>query len=353
MQKIINYLLSVLILFNVFFVTVGAFLYPLASIDAVSIWLLKAKAIYFVHGVLPVNILNNSIYLNTHPQYPVLIPYLYSFFYFLFGSVKENIVGFLNPLFYLLIVFIIYKFLRKMKFSQTLALLFTYIYSMLSPFLAQGGRKHAGDADIFIVFVNWLTLFLSYLFFKNKSYKILSLIIILVMISSQIKGEGVFLASIILFLPIKRKVKFLSLAVSLIPFLIWRGIIAYYKIPNDFYFLIPPLREIAVRVFQIFYYTLREMIKINNWYIFWPVFACFAALVKSKDNFINKVVLPSLGLISAALFIFYLFLSVSPALYVPPSIDRILLQLSPFYFLLFVVLVKTALFPEAKRTKKS
>jgi hypothetical protein len=142
----------------------------------------------------------------------------------------------------------------------------------------------------------------------------------------------------------------MSLAVALIPFLVWRGIIAYYKIPNDFYFLIPSLKEMAVRVFDIFYYTLREMIKINNWYIFWPVFACFIILVKSKDRFLNKFVLPSLELMSTAFFLFYLFLSVSPAIYVPPSIDRILLQLSPFYYLLFVTLIKTALFSKPKKS---
>lgn len=353
MQKLINKILALLILFNVFFVMLGAYVYPLASIDAVSIWLLKAKAIYFAHGALPVNLLKDSIYLYSHPQYPILIPYFFSFFYFVLGGVNDKFVSLLNPLFYCLTIFVIYKLLKKMQFNTLFSLLFTYIYSMLSPFLAQGGRQHAGDADIFIVFVNWLALFLSFEFFKNKSYKILSLIIISVMISSQIKGEGVFLASIILFLPLKKRVKFLSLVVSLIPFLLWRSVIDYYKIPNDFYFLIPSLQEMGIRVFQIFYYTLKEMIKINNWYIFWPFFACLIVLIRSRERFINKFILPSLGVISGALLVFYLFLSVSPAIYVPPSIDRILLQLSPFYFLLFTVLVKTALLPKAKKTKKS
>jgi len=348
MRKIINYILAILILFNGFFVAVGAILYPLASIDAVSIWLLKAKAIFLVHGALPINILTNNIYLNTHPQYPLLIPYFFSFFYFIFGQVNDKLAVLTNPVFYCLTIFIIFKLLRKMQFNTTFALLFTYIYSMFSPFLAQGGRKHAGDADIFIVFTNWLSLFLAFNFFKNKSYKILSLIIILVMISSQIKAEGLFLASIILFLPLKRKVKLMSFVISLLPFLVWRGIIAYYKIPNDFYFLIPSLQEIVMRIFQIAYYTLREMIKINNWYIFWPIFACMIILVRSKDKFINKFVLPSLGLMSLGFFVFYLFLSVSPAIYVTSSIDRILLQLSPFYFLIFAVLIKQALSPKNK-----
>ena len=334
MQKVINNLLIALIAFNVFFVSLGALFYPLASIDAVSIWLLKAKAFYLANG-LPVEILKDKFFLYTHPQYPLLLPFIYYVFYLALGTINENAVSFLNPLAYLLIIIIAYKLLKKMKFTTTMSLLFTYIYSMFSPLLAQGGRGHAGDADIFIVLINWLAISLSFDFFKNKSYKILCILIALIMISSQIKGEGIFLTSIILFLPLTKKEKFFSIAVSLLPFLAWRGIIAYYQIPNDFYFIIPGLNEAVLRIFDIFYYTLLEMIKINNWYIFWPVFLLFIISKKNKSQFIKKFILPSFLLICFLFFTFYLFVSVSPKIYVPPSIDRILIQVSPFYFLVF------------------
>src|SRR3989344_739821 len=344
MQKIINFLLTVLIIFNFLFVSVGAYLYPLASIDAVSIWFLKAKAFYLNNGHIHLHILKNNLYLNTHPQYPLLLPFVFYLLYTIFGGIHEEILAFLNPISYLLILIIVYKLLKRMQFTQTLTLLFTYIYSMFSPLLAQGGRKHSGDADIFIVFVNWLALFFSYEFLKTKKHKYFWILVSLIMISSQIKGEGLFLVSVLFFIPVSYKLKIFSVIVSFIPFLIWRFFIYYFQIPNDFYFIIPPLGEMVTRSFNIFYFTLREMIKINNWYIFWPVFFFLIIFIKSNNNFIKKFILPSLLLYCAFFFIFYLLLSVNPKIYVPSSIDRILLQLSPFYFLIFVHLVKNKMF---------
>jgi len=318
----------------------GAYLYPLASIDAVSIWYLKAKAIYLEGGRIPIDILKDALYLNTHPQYPILVPFLFYILYTFLGGINENIISFINPLVYALILFIVYKLLRKMELGITLSLLFTYIYSMLSPLLAQGGRKHSGDADIFIVFINWVVMFLSYNFIKNKNYKSFWSIVVLIMISSQIKGEGLFLISALFFMPVGKQTKTIAIILSLLPFLVWRIFIYYFQIPNDFYFIIPSLGNILFRTFDIFYFTIMEMIKVNNWYIFWPVFALFAISAKSKNKFINNFILPSFVIICGLFFIFYLFLSIEPKIYVPPSIDRILLQLSPFYYLIFVNLVR-------------
>jgi len=343
MQKTIKYLLVLLIFLNCIFVAIGAFFYPLASIDAVSIWLLKAKAFYLEQGNLPLDVLKDSLYFNTHPQYPLLVPFIFSAFYFLLGGINEQIIAFANPLFYILVLFIAYKVFRKMNFNQTFSLLFTYIYSMLSPLLAQGGRKHSGDADIFIVFLNWIAIFLTLNFVKTKSNKILGLIVLLIMIASQVKGEGIFLVSLLFFLPIKRKTKLLAVILAFIPFLVWRLVIFKHGIPNDFYFLIPSLSEIFARTFNIFYYTLREMLKINNWYVFWPVFLVFVVFIQSKSDFVKKIITRLLFVYSFLFFCFYLLLSSPPEIYIPPSMDRILLQLSPFYFLIFTDLVKTSL----------
>lgn len=159
------------------------------------------------------------------------------------------------------------------------------------------------------------------------------------MISSQIKAEGIFLVCILLFIPVSKKLKSFSIVLSLIPFTLWRIFILYYNIPNDFYFILPSLGEVIIRSFNIFYFTIREMTKINNWYIFWPVFFFFIIFTKSKNNFIKKFILPSFFLYCVLFFIFYLLLSINPELYIPASIDRILLQLSPFYYLIFAYCV--------------
>ena len=77
MQRIINFLLILLIIFNFLFVSLGAYLYPIASIDAVSIWFLKAKAFYLNNGHIPLEILKDNFYLNTHQQYPLLLPFIF------------------------------------------------------------------------------------------------------------------------------------------------------------------------------------------------------------------------------------------------------------------------------------
>lgn len=352
MQRIINYFLLLLITFNIFFVSLGAYLYPIASIDAVSIWYLKAKAFYLNNGHIPLEILKDNFYLNTHPQYPLLLPFAFYLLYAILGGVHDEILAFLNPVLYLLILIIVYRLLIKLQFPQVLTLLFTYIYSMFSPLLAQGGRKHSGDADIFIVFLNWLAIFFSYKFIKYKNYNFFYLLIAIIMISSQIKAEGILLASILLFIPVSKKLKLFSIALSLIPFVLWRMFISYYNIPNDFYFILPSLQEMTTRSFEIFYYTFKEMLKINNWYIFWPVFFFFIIFIKSKNNFIKKFILPSLLSYCALFFISYLLSSISLGIYVPTSIDRILLQLSPFYYLIFVYSVRESKILQQRRTSK-
>lgn len=344
MRKILSYFLLSLIIFNVLFVFLGAYLYPLASIDAVSIWYLKAKAFYFQQGNIPISVLKNALYLNSHPQYPLLVPFLFYIAYFFLGGIKENVIAFVNPLLYALTIYVVYKLIKKLNFSTIFSLLFTYIYSMFSPLLAQGGRKHSGDADIFIVFLNWLSIFLAFNLLKERKKIYLYLLIVIIMISSQVKAEGVFLSSILFFIPFSKRLRLFSIVISILPFVAWRLFIYNNHIPNDFYFILPSIGDLVSRSFNITLYTVKEMLKINNWYIFWPLFWLSLTLIKIKKDFIGKMIIPSLVLYTSGFLIFYLFLSISPKIYVPPSIDRVLLQLSPFYFLIFANIIREEIF---------
>lgn len=342
MQKKLNYLLLLLLSLNILYVFLGAYLYPLASIDAISIWYLKAKALFINHGIIPVDILKDKTYLYSHPQYPILLPFSFYIAYLALGGINESIIAFINPLFYLLIIIVIYKILNELKFTTTLSLLFTYIYSMLSPLLNQGGRMHSGDADIFIVFINWLAIYLGFLFVRTKKINFYWTLIPLIMISSQIKIEGIFLISLLFFMPVTRRIRVVSIAIGLIPFLLWRGFVNYYQIPNDFYFILPSLKDLLLRSFEIAYYTFKEMIKINNWYFFWPVFVVFMIFGWKKMS-IKGFILPTFAVMSLLFFASYLFSSIEPKTYVFSSIDRVLLQLSPLYFMIFIDLIRSKL----------
>jgi len=343
MLKIVKYLLLVLILLNIVYAISGAYFYPLASIDTIGIWLLKAKFFYLSHG-FPLELLKNTTFLYSHPHYPLLLPFVISVFYFLLGGINEQLIVFIYPLAFVAVLFILYKLLKEVKMGQILALTFVYIYSMLSPLLAQAGRKHAGEADIFILLANLLVVFIALKVFKNKTKNLgVFLIVFIIMIASQIKVEGIFLIITLIFLPLPKKTRLIAGVISLIPFLIWNFAASYLRIPSDLYFVIPSLQEIFLRIIAISHYVILEMIKANNWYLFWPIFLISIYLIKIKNDFLKRFVIPSFLVISALYFCVYLFSSLNPAEYVPSSIDRVLIQISPYFFLWFALLIKEAL----------
>ena len=343
MLKIAKYLLLFLILLNIVYAFSGAYFYPLASIDAIGIWLLKAKFFYLSNS-FPLTLLKNPYFIYSHPHYPILLPFIFYAFYSIFGTVKEPMVALIYPLTFIAALFILYKLLRECDIGQILSLTFTHIYSMLSPLLGQAGRKHAGEADIFILLANLLVVFTALKMFKNKQKKLGTILIaLIIMVASQIKLEGIFILATLVFLPIPRKTKLIAGLISLIPFLIWNFAAFYLRLPNDFGFVIPPLQAIFPRIFAIAGYVLLEMIKINNWYIFWPILILAIILVKAKNAFLRKFVIPSFLMVSVLYFGVYLLSSINPAAYVPSSIDRVLIKISPYFFLWFALLIKEVL----------
>jgi hypothetical protein len=196
MQRLISKIILFLIGLNFFYVLSGAIHYPLASIDVYSIWLLKAKAFYVYNG-FPLEFLQNIGY--SHPHYPVFLPWFFSLIYKIIGGVNEYYVLVLYPFVYLVILFLACRFFTKIGLSKTISLFFVYIYSMLSPLLAQGGRYHAGLADIVLVLLYWIGILVAYEIARKKGSNFVWVLVLIVAIASQIKLEGVFFAWTILF----------------------------------------------------------------------------------------------------------------------------------------------------------
>src|SRR3989337_4053195 len=112
MRKLIKIALLFLLFVNFFYVLSGAIHYPLRSIDVYSIWLLKAKAFWVSDG-LPLEFLKSHLY--SHPQYPILLPWLFYQLYKIVGGVKEMYVLALYPFIYLAILLVAYKFFLEIK----------------------------------------------------------------------------------------------------------------------------------------------------------------------------------------------------------------------------------------------
>jgi hypothetical protein len=340
MRRLIDKLLILLILINFIYVFSGVIHYPLRHIDVYSIWLLKAKA-FFIYGGFPLEFLKTVGY--SHPQYPVLLPFIFSLIYRFAGGVNEYYVLAAYPFVYLIILYLAFKFFIQLNLSKTQSLFFVYLYSMLSPLLAQGGREHAGMADIILTLIYWLVLILTYKIIREKKKKLLWLIIALIAIASQIKFEGVFLTWIIFLLPIKMKKKILWGFIAATPTIVWMIMRNHLGIPQDYRLGFMGLTQIIPEVLIVLRVIVVEMLNIRNWYVFWIAFWSLMIIQRSKDRLVRKIIEPTLLLISLSFIVMYVLIQLDTAAQVSSSVDRIMLQLSPFFYSMFVHRVKLLL----------
>jgi len=327
MRKIIKIVIILFIFVNFLYAVSGAIHYPLQSIDVYAYWFLKAKSFY-VNGILPLTNLNAYPY--SHPQHPILLPVVVNFIYHIIGGVREIPVFLIYPFIYIAILFSAYKFFRKLGVNETVSLIVTYIYSMFSPLLAMAGRKHAGEADIFITLINWGVVHLVFNYLKDKKIKWLIATSVLIMVASQIKTEGVITAVIFLFIPIARSRKAILLSISMLPAIIWNLIVIKAPLVRDFGWMLPSVLSIVKRIGEVFYYTLVEMANVRNWYIFWPIFWMSFLIGQRKNQLILKVATNTVLAISAFYLVNFVFSTFTPLEYVPGAMDRILIQFSPF-----------------------
>ncbi len=179
-------------------------------------------------------------------------------------------------------------------------------------------------------------MYLIYDFIKYKRQKYLLLVLLLIFIASQIKFEGVFISLLFLFIPMKLRLRVIFFTIAWIPTISWILIYQKLGIPSDIGFVLPNLNSILSRTFIIFHRTFIESLNYRNWYNFWPLFLIIMILVKTKSSFVKLILHPGLFFMVIPITMVYLFSSLDTLWYVSNSIDRILLQLTPFIYLIFV-----------------
>lgn len=344
MRKITTYILVTLLLINILYVLAGVLFQPIISMDVIGIWLFKAKAIFLGNDHF-FRQLSSPEFSYSSQDYPILLPLSFSLIFELVGGIKEKFALLLYPLLYSSILFLVYKTFRT-KTSTNISLLFTYLFSMFSPLLAQAGRSHAGNADIVLVFLSSLAVY--FLFAFPKSPKLPIYLTIITMIASQVKMEGVFLVLLLLFIPLEKKQKIMFIFLSLIPFFAWTFVVKFLIITPFTRFYLPSLPEIFLRSKIIIFGLFKEMLNVKNWYIFWPIFVLSFFIKEKSSVLVQKTIFPFLIGNSILFFIVYLFSSTPTEKYVPSSIGRIIFQLSPWIFLIFF---ENAL-PEVMKLKK-
>ncbi len=325
-NRLLQYVLVFLLVTNVLYVTSGAIHFPLSHVDVWANWLYKAKAMYEGDGSIA--FLRQWSGEFAHPQYPIFLPFLFYGLYSLFGTTNELIASFISPVVYTLTLLLSYKTLVKLQLSPNQSLLFVYLFSMLSPLLAQGGRGHAGMPDIYIGLLSWVMYYLLVLSRKEVRYS--WVIVACVIAASLIKTEGVILTLVILFTKEKWPTKIMQMIIATAGYWYWQSLLASLGIVESYSIQIPTLSVVTYRSIFIFGESIRELfLNVRNWYIFWWIFT-LGYLAERK----RKLYLP-FGLFLAVFFLLYLCSTIPIERYVGSSLDRLLLQISPFWLVPF------------------
>ncbi len=327
-EKSVFFIFILLLVINFVYVLAGVLFQPIRSMDVIGMWLLKAKAIYLENG-LPLKYLRSDDFFYSSQEYPLLLPAFSALIFKISRGIKETYVLTLYPFLYSAILVLVYRCAR-IKFKPIPAIVFTYLYSMLSPLLGQAGRGHAGSADIVIVFLVWSIIFL--LLKKPLSKKTVFLLAFLIAFASQIKSEGVFLASLFLFLPLPKREKILAIFLSVTPLVVWFLLTKYWGVNTYHRFLLPQPIVLVNRVWVIIEEIARELVNVKNWYIFWPMVGLSVLLPVPVSPLIKKVFLPSAGIMVIFFLLMYPFSVFDTYKFIHSSRDRVFFQLSPLFF---------------------
>ncbi len=338
LKRICIYICFALLVINVLYAVTGVWRYGSQHIDAYGIWMLKAKAIRLERGI-PLKLLQDSTYAYSHQTYPFLLPSMLSL---------GEWTLWLYPLAYGMILMLLYRILRNERHSHLSALAWTTVASFMGPLIAQGGRLHVGLADIWIC----LLVVLSMVFVQQKKWWG---VVGVVMIASMIKTEGVLLISFLL-VQDRTPSWILRYIVAAIPFIVWQIAVQVWALPSDVMFGWPGFAELLHRLMIVAVGVGKEMLNWRNWYVVWGIWVVnlFSSTRKSRSSTpASGVRLRSsftgvsekgeekkwgriLGIMVMGYVAVYLFAQMDTVGYVASSVDRIMLQLLPLWWVLLV-----------------
>jgi len=310
----IKKLLWLVLVINIVYVVMGVAKYGCQHVDAYGIWMLKARA--WTRGTEALqNVLKNEKFGYSHQQYPLLLPAMMTGWARLFGTVESFV--WVYPLVYVAVLVALYRL--------TGSLGWTTAATFMGPLMAQGGRLHAGLADIWIC----LLVGLGLLAIKHRS---LAWLTIIVMVASQMKTEGIFLMALFTGMPGSWSKKIGWMILAAIPFMWWQWQVRVWGLPSDIGFYWPGVGELARRVPLIIELVIKEMLNWQNWYVVWIIW--WVTLLSARGGFspLKRESLRILGLMGLGYVGVYLFSSLDPVRYVSSSIDRVMLQLLPVWW---------------------
>lgn len=200
-------ILAAVILSQVLYSFAYSLTMPLSGWDAWFIWFVKARAFFMDKGVEPA-FLTNPVYVQDHPEYPLLVPLAISWVYTAMGSAGEWAGKALYPLQFAALLSIFHFAVKKTSCSKQAGLIFTALLSMTPLLLIHAGgfpvqvdpsyavKDQAGYADLAIAIYFLASGLFIFLFARDGGPHFIMLASIMLAMGAWTKNEGLTFALI-------------------------------------------------------------------------------------------------------------------------------------------------------------
>jgi len=350
---LIDILLAGGIMFEAVYAVFRALIKPIEAYDAIAIYAIRSKIFYLAQAI-PQDYFAAIGRLFPHADYPLNIQLSETFLYMSMGSLNDQLVKLIFPLFFAAILCLLYFAVRRFA-SRTYALVFTFILAGIPHFNNYAANAYLEMPLAFYVFAGGLFL-LRYL--ESGSAGALLVSAVTVGLAGWTKNEGlmycaIYTALLCAFVAFKEKKAarkdilhlLLYAAIIILISLPWSLAKAKWHIVNDEIALsnLNPANLVKQvhKLGPIMYELQKQLFGPKKWNIFWPLMLAVPIL-----NFRKALEAPAryaasaIALALAGYVLFYMISYVDVVFFASKTWARFLLDFLPLAVYLMAVLLK-------------
>jgi len=332
-----------------FYAFFRALIKPLESYDAIAIYAVKAKILYFARA-FPSDFFTSTIQLFPHPDYPLHIPLAETFFYNMMGSWNDQLVKLIFPLYFVALIVMCYSSIRRFT-SQTHALLFTFFLASIPQLTAYATNGYLDLPLAFYYFTSAVCLFRWLEDRKNTQLLLVSAV--MAGLAGWTKNEGLMFCVINIVVlavyafrrssfvvrgswSIDERLKSVALYAGIFILIVapWLAVKRMAHIENS-EIILANLNPVNLfhqlwKIKPIIYEFQKQFFGPKKWNIFWPL-ALFilAAGYKTAFKGVRKYIALSLALTIGGYMTFYMISRVDVHFFLSTTWSRFLLHFLP------------------------
>ena len=342
-HNIFNYLLLSGVIFEVSYAFFRALIKPIESYDAIAIYAIKSK-IFFLAKAIPHGFFTGLVNFFPHPDYPLNIPLAETFIYLSLGTLNDQLVKIIFPIFFLSILTILYFAIRRFG-TRTYALVFTFILASVPQFNAYAANAYLDLPFAYYSFIS--ALFLFWWFEDRQKTQFLVISAVMAGLGGWTKNEGLmycvaYLALIGLFFSFNvKKISRRDLMHLVLYIVIVMAILApWLWIKCTAHLVNSDMGRMDTKVFTLYkethklkpilYEFQKQFFGPKKWNILWPaIFLAFALNFKRAFKGTERYVSVFLILIVAGYIAMYMISPIDVTFFVKKTWSRFLIHFLP------------------------